>query len=325
VCGDRIRNGNEVCDDGNTTTEDSCDYGTASCTLCRSDCMEELELTGPVCGDGFKSSTEVCDDGNTTNETSCAYGTRNCVACNSTCNGELSLSGPFCGDGAKNHASEVCDDGNGIDETECPYGQKTCTLCKADCSAPLNLTGTYCGDGELNGGESCDDGNADACGACSATCSRTQLTPARGRIQAISGSDLRDGEAFLVSDGVHSYAIFEFDRNGVFNAANIRISYTGGSTDAQVAQAIVTAFQNAPNLDITATAAAGSRTVELVNDLNGSHGNQAIVEFVQSSRFQVENMSGGSGRDCPEGVRCTQDVDCELGLVCGADKKCGMP
>ncbi|MEZ4270150.1 MAG: hypothetical protein R3C68_01535 [Myxococcota bacterium] len=51
---------NELCDDGNTTTESECPYGTLNCTLCRADCSAVLVLTGRSCGDGTKDVEEAC-------------------------------------------------------------------------------------------------------------------------------------------------------------------------------------------------------------------------------------------------------------------------
>ena len=51
TCGDGMVEGAEACDDGNTTTETECPYGTASCMACNDDCSMALSLTGGVCGD----------------------------------------------------------------------------------------------------------------------------------------------------------------------------------------------------------------------------------------------------------------------------------
>jgi cysteine-rich repeat protein len=79
ICGDgyvdREGPATEVCDDGNQFTEQECPYGIATCTVCRGDCMEVRNLTGPVCGDGMLNGAEACDDGNT----------EACGSCNATC------------------------------------------------------------------------------------------------------------------------------------------------------------------------------------------------------------------------------------------------
>src|SRR5262245_23683731 len=52
-CGDRVVNGTESCDDGNTNNNDAC----------RDDCT--------FCGDGIVNGREVCDDGNANNNDAC--------------------------------------------------------------------------------------------------------------------------------------------------------------------------------------------------------------------------------------------------------------
>jgi cysteine-rich repeat protein len=57
VCGDGIQSTGEICDDGNTTSNDGCSYDCAS-----------LE----VCGDRHLDLKEQCDDGNTTPGDGCS-------------------------------------------------------------------------------------------------------------------------------------------------------------------------------------------------------------------------------------------------------------
>ncbi len=86
-CGDGITNGPtadggvEACDDGNTTTETTCNYGTTTCSACNDTCTASLSLTGNVCGDGVVAvGNEQCDD-------------RNISACG-TCNSSCSVAQP---------------------------------------------------------------------------------------------------------------------------------------------------------------------------------------------------------------------------------------
>jgi len=65
-----------------------------------------------------------------------------------------------------------------------------------------------------------------------------------------------------------------------------------GSTANAIRDAIVTAFTNAPVLDITA-ASGGAATVDLENDLPGIVGNAAIVDNVTPAGFVIAGMSGG--------------------------------
>src|SRR3989344_2548303 len=71
LCGNNVVETGEVCDDGNTITELSCSYGTASCSGCSSNCGQVLNLVGPRCGDRIINGAEACDDGNTVNGDGC--------------------------------------------------------------------------------------------------------------------------------------------------------------------------------------------------------------------------------------------------------------
>jgi cysteine-rich repeat protein len=65
-CGDGVKNGPEVCDDGPNNGATSCPYNMASCNICAGDCLSDPARTGNVCGDGVVDAThETCDDRNT--------------------------------------------------------------------------------------------------------------------------------------------------------------------------------------------------------------------------------------------------------------------
>lgn len=153
ICGNGIREGVEVCDDGNLVTE-SCAYGQPSCTVCDATCQSVAGATS-FCSDGR------CDDVNETNATCPADCPASCG--NNICdNGETNATCPgdcpaVCGNGIQ-EAGEVCDDGGVMD---CDAGN-----CRGDCSAPE----TGCGDGFLCGTEECDDSDLDNGDGCSATC-----------------------------------------------------------------------------------------------------------------------------------------------------------
>jgi fibro-slime domain-containing protein len=88
ICGDGLKKGNEVCDDGvNDGTYGRCNPG----------CMTR----GPFCGDAIKNGPEQCDDG--TNATT--YGGLSSTKCAPGC-----VIAPYCGDGVVSN-TEQCDDG----------------------------------------------------------------------------------------------------------------------------------------------------------------------------------------------------------------------
>lgn len=341
-CGDSVRSNGEVCDDGNTTTETSCAYGTPNCAQCDAACSTALNLTGRYCGDTFVTDTEVCDDGNTTTETSCSYGTQSCTQCNAACTNRLLLTGPYCGDGIRSDG-EVCDDGNITTETSCPYGTPNCTRCDAVCATVLNLTGPYCGDGLVHGSELCDDGNADACGTCNASCTQTQRSRATGYIDAVSSSDIVDGEIFTIDDGTSGPNTFEFDSNQIIQPGSVQIiipstpapdggvpASDGGvplpvgeagrfvATPDEMATLIVQTLQDEQRVTLNITAESASSRVLLTHRGEGAYGNQAMTERVANPSFRVVGMSGGSSRDCPSGTGCVQDQDCAYWLTCNA-------
>ncbi len=93
MCGDGEIQGEEECDDGNSSNNDAC---TNACT-------------SNVCGDGYLySGYETCDRGDE-NGTICEadYGST-CRYCSNACV-YLTASGDYCGDGVLDTSSEVCD------------------------------------------------------------------------------------------------------------------------------------------------------------------------------------------------------------------------
>ncbi|MEE2901720.1 MAG: DUF4215 domain-containing protein [Myxococcota bacterium] len=183
ICGDGIKDPQEICDDGNTEDGDGC---RANCTVPRCgdyilDPDEECERFHPeneyecsidctyvICGDGIREGEEACDDGNTeigdgcSNDCSlefCGDGILNegeeCEPnhpdnegiCRANCTYMV------CGDGIRD-AEEACDDGNSNDNDKC----------RTDCTVPR------CGDQIVDRGETCDDGNTVDGDGCNRLC-----------------------------------------------------------------------------------------------------------------------------------------------------------
>lgn len=298
-CGDGIvnRSAGEQCDNRGAVGTSTCD---PDCTL-------------PACGDGVRNEAagEECDDGNGGNEDDCTNACRLNV----------------CGDGhldREGSHTEVCDDGNQHSEEECPYGTPTCSACRADCMAVLALRGGVCGDGFQNGGEACDDGNTEACGTCSATCTQVQYAKATGTIRAVAGHQI-GSETLSVGDGLNIPVIFEFDKNDEVEPGHIPITIRLADSKEEVAAAIRSAINGTGSiLQIEATMQGGD-TVLLTHYFAGSFGNVPIIERVSNQGFRVSGMSGGKGFDCAEGTPCKESNDCKPALVCLPEKVCGEP
>ena len=183
VCGDGKLEGDEQCDDANTTAGDGC----------TSRCDREPGFACPQpgrpcqstvrCGDRTVSQGEACDDGNTMSGDGC---TSACLlepgwqcppggVCRAT----------RCGDGLKVGA-ELCDDGNTA------AGDGCSPLCLVESPGPTEGNGwicptagqpcqrTRCGNAMAEGTEQCDDGNNDLGDGCTPYCRREPVCPAAG-------------------------------------------------------------------------------------------------------------------------------------------------
>ncbi len=160
TCGDGLKVGSEVCDDGNTVSGDGCS----------ADCSSQ-----EVCGNGVVDAQrgETCDDGNIVSGD----------GCRADCKGEET-----CGDGHLD-PREICDDGNAVGGDGCSGDRKRLEICgdrhidpgercddgntrsgdgcSADCKSEER-----CGNGivDTSINEECDDGNFDEMDACTSVC-----------------------------------------------------------------------------------------------------------------------------------------------------------
>ncbi|MEZ4366296.1 MAG: DUF4215 domain-containing protein [Kofleriaceae bacterium] len=188
-CGNGVREGAEVCDDGNNLSDDGCNGSCSSTEACGNGVVELLEkcdcgateaernpscegelnggercrldCTLPRCGDGVVDPGEACDD--PTGE-----------ACNPGCTSDLT-----CGNGIVDTAvGEQCDDGNDADTDGCTTA----------CMLPT------CGDGhvQLALGEVCDDGNTVDDATCARDC-RSDATCGNGVVDFFRGETCDDG------------------------------------------------------------------------------------------------------------------------------------
>jgi alpha-tubulin suppressor-like RCC1 family protein len=110
VCGDRVKQGDEQCDEG-ATSAPRCAYGQTSCTVCDQRCQLVVgQLTG-YCGDELAQMDqgELCDAGRNPSPL-CAPGEMSCTVCDAQCRRVPGQVVGFCGDGVVDTTSgEVCE------------------------------------------------------------------------------------------------------------------------------------------------------------------------------------------------------------------------
>lgn len=160
-CGDSVMDDGEICDDGNTASEDGCradcgaiercgdgvfqpglgeecDLGGGNSNTAPDTCRTNCEL--PSCGDNVTdpSNSEECDDANTVDGDECS---NLCQVCG---NGNVS-------------GDEECDNGDDNDDFEVDACRTTCR-------------NAGCGDGIIDTGEQCDDENLNDNDICTNLC-----------------------------------------------------------------------------------------------------------------------------------------------------------
>ncbi len=214
VCGNGIREGAEICDDGNTANGDGCETSCRltngqPCTLgpqCDSFVCDPVSMVcepANVCGNGVREGTEVCDDGNITNgdgcESSCLLtngeectvdGQCDSGNCDNSTNPGSCEPLVGCGNGIRG-AGEGCDDGNtasgdgcsaaceienGFPCNQTPPGDVDDASCQSNvCDTTGGQPGVcepaqQCGNSVREGAEICDDGNLTNGDGCESTC-----------------------------------------------------------------------------------------------------------------------------------------------------------
>jgi cysteine-rich repeat protein len=280
-------------------------------------CVQEVCGNGILDQDAAHGVLEQCDDGNTDPGDGCS----------ATCQFER------CGNGVTD-PGEQCDDGDdNTDAPTCPYNA-TCTSCSTSCrTVTLN---PHCGDGIVDSGsEVCDDGNADACGSCSATCSQVTSSQAIGFIVPPAGGALDDGETFTLDDGINPPTVFQFQAVEVLHAGltggNVIISFSGTDTDAVIGEAIAAAIlqRHTDGLLLIAPVTDPDNTddalVLLRHDRFTALGNHQIASTVSSAGFLTIGMAGGKGGDCNDGTGCTRDADCASNFCDTSSHACATP
>ncbi|MDI1447487.1 DUF4215 domain-containing protein [Polyangium sp. 6x1] len=244
VCGDGVVEGEETCDDGNTTDGDGCNATCTSDESCGNGTVDAA--TGEACDDGNTTDGDGCNATCSSNE-SCGNGIVDAAAgeacddgnttdgdgCNATC-----TSNESCGNGIVDAASgEVCDDGNTMAGDGC---NATCTSnevcgngivdvatgeacddgnttsgdgCQATCALPS------CGDGVLDAGEICDDGNTIGGDGCSASCGSNEVC-GNGTIDMAAGEACDDGNT-VDGDGCQAHCALPSCGDGILDAGEV--------------------------------------------------------------------------------------------------------
>ncbi len=188
VCGNKIIEVGETCDDGNMVSGDGCSStcwpefcgdgiiqsalgeqcegtGTRSCAAspgststqaCQSNCAYGACTAPAICGDGIVQGTEKCDDGNTVSGDGCS----------STCVVE------FCGDGIlQTGLGEQCDKtSTSLISCATTTGYTGTKTCSTVCTLGTCVSNESCGDGIVQSIEECDDHNTVNNDGCSAQC-----------------------------------------------------------------------------------------------------------------------------------------------------------
>ena len=163
-CGDGVREGNEICDDGNIEDGDGCSHDCKSMEVCGNKIVDQgedcdgqpncsLDCHFQRCGNGILDPGEVCDDGNVESGDGCS----------ADC-----MSNEACGNGIVDTAvGEECE----FSDRPFPHHFDDTVDCDNDC------TKVVCGDGHTNkaAGEQCDpgimvDGNAMDSEGCDSDC-----------------------------------------------------------------------------------------------------------------------------------------------------------
>ncbi|MDD9936751.1 MAG: DUF4215 domain-containing protein [Myxococcales bacterium] len=203
LCGDRVLDPGEVCDDGNADGGDGC---AANCQrleagwACSQEALAQSLCT--LCGDGVIEGVEVCDDGNGLSGDGCSADCStveadfNCFTAGTRC--------VRCGNGVV-QSDEACDDGNTADGDGC---SADCLAIEPGWECPVpGLQCGNCGDGALQAIETCDDGNNDGGDGCTADCGAIEpyyACPTPGEPCERCGNGVRAGDEVCDDGGVCS-------------------------------------------------------------------------------------------------------------------------
>ncbi|MEO0324894.1 MAG: DUF4215 domain-containing protein [Myxococcota bacterium] len=174
TCGDGLVEGDELCDDCNTTSGDGCAADCSAieanyvCLNRAGDCTAEACFLIVECGNGVLEGEEACDDRNTAGGDGCAADCSRVEDGWACPRAGVACRAAACGDGFRVDLEE-CDDGNALNGDGC---SGTCVLEEGfACPTPgTPCRATTCGDGVPEGTEDCDDGNLQIGDGCTPFC-----------------------------------------------------------------------------------------------------------------------------------------------------------
>lgn len=345
ICGDKIKNGAELCDDGNTNNSDECTNacvpakcqdgfvqegkelcdGTAfSVSLLKPTGMPQNifdaktcdttcnPVYGPYCGDGVKNGTEACEGTNfgtkPANVSDAKWGTRKCDPV--TCEIEY---GPHCGDAIVNLA-ETCDGSAFITKpaglSDAKWAHKKCNV--ESCQIEYD---PFCGDGDQNGTEACEDGNLVSGDGCSSTC-QLEDPCANAKLPENSASvTYRDRNR----DDSSASICFR----GKFSAVQIGTTPNGfptyGITDLATGDDVTSVFRAAGLQAAKAQAIAQGSDVNKVYEFGGNYaGIHSVIE--QSACFICVNMRVGGCFDPETLIKMADGTDKKASEIRKGDK-----
>ncbi len=187
-CGNSTLDGDEECDDGNTSSGDGCSLACRLetgfiCPTPGSACISTV-----VCGDGKVGGKEACDDHNSNDGDGCSADCTK-VEPGWTCPAPGVRCIPKCGDGVLT-GWEECDDGN------IKAGDGCSDACKVEdgyaCTKPNTpCHKTVCGDKVKEGSESCDDGNTIPGDGCAPDCKSEPICTGTNGCTSTCGDGLK--------------------------------------------------------------------------------------------------------------------------------------
>jgi hypothetical protein len=123
---------------------------------------------------------------------------------------------------------------------------------------------------------------------------------ATGSITTIAKASFLDNETFTLDDGLRA-VVFAFHKTGAYVpvTGEVEVDIQTDVTSDDVRDRIITAINGVAGFNITASNG-GVATVDLVNDLGGTGGNNTISDTVANAGFTHTGMSGGTLSTCIE-------------------------